>query len=405
MTGDEDQVGATVEDSRGGARPDLNGSVASGVPSPQVAPGRPADPAGDRPQGNGKRRRRWPWVVVIVVVLALAVASRVNLNYYAIQPGTAQSVQQFITVPKGKAHPVRHPVLLTDVEEGRVTALSYLVYKLQSDTSLYPLDSVTGGTPPAQLNAQGALEMSQAESAAKTAALRHLGYTVTAIPSGAVIFGTYPGTPAYPVLNVGDVITAVDGVATPDADALTKALSRHHPGQTVTLTVSKGGTGRPGPVSVTLRRTVINLGDGQTITVDLGIDTEDHVDYTYPFPVNIDVTNIGGPSAGLAMTLGVIDALDKGSLTGGLTVAATGTIDSHGNVGPIGGIPQKTVAVEKAGASMFFVPVAQFNGAMSKDRPGLKIYPVSTLDQVLAILAAHGGSVPKTPVVPSGPAG
>jgi PDZ domain-containing protein len=344
-------------------------------------------------------------VVVIVVVLALAVASRVNLNYYAIQPGTAQSVQQFITVPKGKAHPVRHPVLLTDVEEGRVTALSYLVYKLQSDTSLYPLDSVTGGTPPAQLNAQGALEMSQAESAAKTAALRHLGYTVTAIPSGAVIFGTYPGTPAYPVLNVGDVITAVDGVATPDADALTKALSRHHPGQTVTLTVSKGGTGRPGPVSVTLRRTVINLGDGQTITVDLGIDTEDHVDYTYPFPVNIDVTNIGGPSAGLAMTLGVIDALDKGSLTGGLTVAATGTIDSHGNVGPIGGIPQKTVAVEKAGASMFFVPVAQFNGAMSKDRPGLKIYPVSTLDQVLAILAAHGGSVPKTPVVPSGPAG
>ena len=197
-------------------------------------------------------------------------------------------------------------------------------YKLQSDTALYPLDSVTGGTPPSQLDAQGALEMSQAEAAAKTAALRHLGYTVTAIPSGAVIFGTYPGTPAYPVLNVGDVITAVDGVATPDADDLTKALSRHHPGQTVTLTVRKGGTGHPAAVPVTLKRTVVNLGNGQTITVDLGIDTEDQVDYTYPFPVNIDVTNIGGPSAGLAMTLGVIDALDNGSLTGGLTVAATG---------------------------------------------------------------------------------
>ena len=405
MTGDEEQVGATVEDSRGGGPSSLNGSVAPGGPSPQMGPGSPADPAGDRPQGTGKRRRRWPWVLLIVVVLAVAVASRVNLNYYAIQPGTAQSVQQFITVPKEKGHPVRHPVLLTDVEEGRVTALSYLVYKLQSDTSLYPLDSVTGGTPPSQLNAQGALEMSQAEAAAKTAALRHLGYTVTAIPSGAVIFGTYPGTPAYPVLNVGDVITAVDGVPTPDATDLTKALSRHHPGQTVTLTVRRGGTARPAPVAVTLKRTVVNLGNGQTITVDLGIDTEDQVNYTYPFPVNIDVTNIGGPSAGLAMTLGVIDALDKGSLTGGLTVAATGTIDSHGNVGPIGGIPQKTVAVENAGASIFFVPVAQYNGAMSKDRPGLKIYPVSTLDQVLAILAAHGGSVPKTPAAPSGAPG
>jgi PDZ domain-containing protein len=339
------------------------------------------------------------------VALAVAVASRVNLNYYAIQPGTAQSVQQFITVPADKRHPVRHPVLLTDVEEGRVTALSYLFFKLQSDTALYPLDAVTGGTSPSELGAQGALEMSQAEADAKTAALRHLGYKVTATPSGAVVSGTYPGTPAYPVLNVGDVITAVDGVATPDADDLTTVLSHHHPGQTVTLTVRRGGTARPAPVPVTLKRTVVDVGGGHMVTLDLGIDTEDQVDFTYPFPVSINVTNIGGPSAGLAMTLGVIDTLDKGSLTGGRTVAATGTIDSHGNVGAVGGVPQKTVAVENAGASIFFVPVPQYNAAKSKDRPGLKIYPVSTLDQVLAILAAHGGSVPETPAAASGTTG
>ena len=168
-------------------------------------------------QTHRRRRRRWPWILFLTVVVAVAVASRVNLNYYAIQPGTAQSVQQFITVPADKKHPVTHPVLLTDVEEGRVTALSYLFYKLQSDTALYPLEDVTGGTPASQLGAQGALEMSQAESYAKTAALRHLGYTVTATPSGAVIFGTFPGTPAYPALSVGDVVTAVDGVTTPTA--------------------------------------------------------------------------------------------------------------------------------------------------------------------------------------------
>ena len=89
--------------------------------------------------------------------------------------------------------------------------------------------------------------MSQAEAAAKTAALRHLGYPVTATPSGAVVFGTFPGTPAYPVLEVGDVITAVDGMATPDARALSTELSHHHPGQTITLTVRKGAPPvRPG---------------------------------------------------------------------------------------------------------------------------------------------------------------
>ena len=346
---------------------------------------------------RSRRRRRWPWVIFIVVVVAVAVASRWNLDYYALQPGTAESVQQFITVPAGKSHRVSHPVLLTDVEIGRVTALSYAFYELQSDTDLEPVESVTGGTPPSELDAQGRLEMSQAEAAAKTAALQRLGYRVGATPSGAVIFGTYPGTPAYPVLGVGDVVTAVDGVATPTAHDLTTTLAHHHSGQTVTLTVRKGGTAAPAPIRVTLKRTVVDLGGGQKATLDLGIQPEDQIDYTYPFPVSINVTNIGGPSAGLAMTLGVIDALTSGSVTGGHTVAATGTIDSQGDVGDVGGVPQKTVAVENAGASIFLVPPQEYKAAMSKDRPGLKIYAVATLDQALSVLAAHGGSVAVPP--------
>jgi PDZ domain-containing protein len=343
-----------------------------------------------------RKRRRWPWVILVLVALAVAVTSRINLDYYALQPGTAQSVQQFITVPADKNHPVSRPVLLTDVEIGRVTALSYLFYKLQSDTALEPVGEVTGGTPPSQLNAQGDLEMSQAEAAAKTAALKKLGYPVTAKAAGAVIFGTFPGTPAYSTLNVGDVITEVNGVATPTALALTHSLARYHSGQTITLTVLKKGTAKPAPVPVTLKTTAVDLGGTRPAHLDLGIEPEDQVDYTYPFPVTIDVTNIGGPSAGLAMTLGVIDALTSGSITGGHTVAATGTIDNLGNVGDVGGVAQKTVAVENAGASIFLVPPPEYAAAMSKDRPGLQVYAVSTLSQALTILAGHGGSVSVT---------
>ena len=266
-----------------------------------------SDPLGTATTGlgslpPGRRRRRWPWVVFLVLVVAIAVASRWNLDSYAVQPGTAQSVQPFITVPADKSHRVSHPVLLTDVQIGRVTALTYPFYWLQGDTSFVPLGDVTGGTPPSQLDAQGRLEMSQAEASAKTAALRHLGYQVTATPSGAVIFGTFPGTPAYRTLSVGDVITAVDGTATPTARALTTALARHHSGQTVSLTVRKGGTAPPAPVPVTLKSTVVDLGGGHTATLDLGILPQDQVDFGYPFDVTINVTNIGGPSAGLAMT-------------------------------------------------------------------------------------------------------
>jgi PDZ domain-containing protein len=312
-------------------------------------------------------------------------------------------VQQFITVPADKGHPVKHPVLLTDVELGRVTAASYLFDKLQGNTTLEPLVSITGGTPPSEVNAQGVLEMSQAEAAAKAAAFHQLGYQVTATPVGVVVAGTYPATPAFGALAVGDVITAVDGTPVTDVSQFQTSISGRHSGQTVKFTVRKGGTGPAVPVSVTLKTTRVNTGEvnshGQPVmaTVVLGVQVEDQVDYSSPFPVSINVADIGGPSAGLAMTLGVIDELTGGSLTGGKTVAATGTIDAQGDVGDVGGVPQKTVAVENAGASIFLVPPQEYQAAKSKDRPGLQIYAVSTLDQALAVLARHGGHVPPAP--------
>ncbi len=405
MTEDDHYPGTAASGPRSEAQL-LRGDDPTPASLPAFGPGSVPGLVDQAPVGRtGRTRRRWPWVLFIAAVVAVAVASRINLDYYAVQPGTAQSVQQFITVPADKGHPVTHPVLLTDVEIGRVNALSYLFYKLQSDTDLEAVEAVTGGTPPSQLDAQGDLEMSQAEADAKTAALRRLGYTVPATAAGAVIFGTFPGTPAYPVLHVGDVVTAVDGVATPTAAQLTRTLAGYHSGQTVTLSVRKAGTATPVPVAVTLKSTVVDLGDGHTATLNLGIEPEDQVDFHYPIAVNIDVTNIGGPSAGLAMTLGVIDALTSGSVTGGHTVAATGTIDSAGNVGDVGGVPQKTIAVENAGASIFLVPRQEYKAALSKDRPGLKIYEVSTLDQALAVLAAHGGSVPVTTPASTTPSG
>ena len=77
-------------------------------------------------------------------------------------------------------------------------------------------------------------------------------------------------------------------------------------------------------------------------------------------------------------------------------MAATGTMDASGNVGDVGGVPQKTVAVENAGASIFLVPPGEYKDALSKDRAGLRIYAVSTLDQALRVLEANGGHVGPT---------
>ena len=99
----------------------------------------------------------------------------------------------------------------------------------------------------------------------------------------------------------------------------------------------------------------------------------------------LDALNLGGPSAGLAFALEVVDATTPGDLTNGLTVAATGSLDAYGRVGPVGGIRYKTVAAERAGADLFLVPSANAGEAWTASTT-IRVVPVDSLSEALALL-------------------
>lgn len=379
-------------------------------------PGAPVPPSGASvPPSRGRRRRRWfraGLAAAALVVIAAAVADHVDLEEYAVTPGVAQPVAPLIRVPAARAHRIHGRLLLTDVYLSQVSALGYLVDRVEG-AQLLPAATVLGpATPPAQLTAQGYLEMAQSQAAAKAAALRRLGDRVAARTVGVVVFAVVPGGPASGHLQVGQLVKAVDGQATRNACTFSQALARHRAGSTVQLTVERTTVSPhavlvPGPttlVRVRLARwprsvarpsaTPTCPGAGNRSRGFLGVEAETEVHYTDPFPISISTTSIGGPSAGLAMTLGIINVLSTGRLTGGRTVAATGTIDPAGAVGEVGGVRQKTVAVERAGATAFFVPAAQRATAEAVATPGLRVYGVRSLTQALSVLRRLGGSVP-----------
>ena len=358
-------------------------------------------------------RRRWPRVVLAVaaiLIVVVLVANRINLNYYVLAPGDAQPVAPLITVPPDRAHPVHGQILLTDVLLSQVTLLDYVPYLLSSDDQVIPSSELLGpDTPPDQLVAQGYLEMAQAQSAAKAAALRRLDYTVTEHDGGVVVYAVAPTGPSAAALQVAQTIQSVDGAPTPNECAFVGAMAPLRPGQVVQLgveqsTVNANAVIVPGKTvdkSVTLATRPKGTGGAtgcpgvpRLSSGYLGVEVQTQQNFTYPFPVVVHTQDIGGPSAGLAMTLGIIDKLTVGQLTGGLTVAATGTMDDLGNVGDVGGVAQKTVAVENAGATVFLVPPQEYRVALSKATPSLHVYGVSTLDQALADLAKLGGHVP-----------
>ena len=106
-----------------------------------------------------------------------------------------------------------------------------------------------------------------------------------------------------------------------------------------------------------------------------------------PFDVQIDVKDVGGPSAGLMLTLGILDLVGDDDLTGGAVVAGTGTIDAQGTVGPIGGITLKMVAAQEIGAELFLVPADNCAEAKRVADPGFPLAKVADLDDALTALS------------------
>lgn len=210
------------------------------------------------------------------------------------------------------------------------------------------------------------------EQAAESVALGRLGY-----PEKVVVQGVSDDSPSRGKLQEGDAVEAVDGVPTPDTDALNAVLGSIPGGSTVTVSYTR--LGEPGTVSVTTGAAKDRGGSLLGITV---------LEAPYaPFDVDIQVKDVGGPSAGLMLTLGILDLVGNEDLTGGAVIAGTGTIGTDGTVGPIGGIPLKMVAARNIGAKLFLVPAGNCAEAAAAPDPGFPLAKVATLDDALKALS------------------
>ncbi len=351
-------------------------------------------------------------MVVLVAVIGLG---SWNISTYAITPGDATPVAPLVKIHGLQTDPQPDRIMLTDVYLQSLTALRWLTMHLQSHVEFVTMNQLLDpGVPADELEAQGYLQMSDSKQAAEVAAFRALGWTIPSTATGAVVTAVGAPSPARGAgIHVADEIVSANGHPVRSSCGLVGVIHALAPGTTVRLEVARAkisGTGDitwTTPSPVTVRTAASPSGDGASTCPGvtgtsrswLGVSIEDGLRYALPATVTINTANIGGPSAGLAMTLTLIDQLSSGSLTGHQTIAATGTMDSSGNVGDVGGVAEKTVAVQRAGAKYFFVPQVEVATATQEARPGLKIFGVTTLAQVLRDLRHIGGDVP-IPITP-----
>jgi PDZ domain-containing protein len=308
-----------------------------------------------------------------------------------------------IFVPSDRIHRINGSIYMVSALVGPASPLQYALSKLgllhlyDEGAQLVPAKAILGTTPPGQLSCQAAQQMMGATSSSALVALRHLGYQITENNLGAQLYQIAPGSPASAAgLHCNDVVVAVDDQPIRTSTDLVNAVRASGPGETMRFTVERIGSDgkvQTETLAARLGGPSESAGPARGHEGYLGVVSVTRTIYRFPFDVNIEVGAIGGPSAGLAFTLAILDTLSNGDLTGGHAVAATGTIELDGTIGDVGGVAQKAVAVRRAGAQVFFVPSDQSKDAQS-EAASMRIYPVKNLQQALNDLQALGGHIP-----------
>lgn len=386
-------------------------SDASPDPSPPSVLPPPVIPAVPHPTVSV--RRLW-WALPLLtlswlVLVAIIVAGATTIQRWETAPGSVDAVAPRLGFGTGATDVTRYrtgnSIRFVTAYGSQLTALEGFIGWVDDDIAVETKLQRFGDRSPVQQRRLGFQAMVGAKQIAEYVALKRLGYDV-ALEYGSVVVEQViceekPAVDsACKRLNPGDVIESLAGTPTPALDVLVKAMEGRKAGDVVdivvnTLNSNPNETRRKEKVRLIAspddpKRTIIGIVPADTRTVDV------------PFEVDISTDSIGGPSAGLAFALALLDELTPGNLMGKVSVAATGTIAEDGTVGAIGALRQKAVAVERGGVDLFLVPKSQTPDEIASARAAvgsaLTIVPVGTLDEALETLVKYGGGkLPATP--------
>jgi Lon-like protease len=334
------------------------------------------------------RRRGVTLLVGTAVLILLVVGSFVGIKvpYVELGPGptwntlgTDHGKQLIAITPAGKTSESKGQLRMVTVGvEDEISLWQAIRGWLSPSDAVVPREVIY---PPdqtrQQVDQQNQQDFKQSQNSAEIAALRELGY-----PVQVVVTGVTTGQPADGHLKSGDFITSVDGQQVSNTNQLTTLIKAKPAGTALTIGYTRGSA------AATTSITSAKAPDG---TPRIGVSVDEKPNSPYNITFSLD--DVGGPSAGLMFSLGIVDKLTPDDLTGGIDIAGTGTIDNDGKVGAIGGIAQKMRGAKRDGATVFLAPADNCAEAVANAVPGLELVKVATLDDALhalSTLRAHG---------------
>lgn len=340
----------------------------------------PPPPPGIQPV-RGPRALKWAFALPLAVLLVIA-AYWIPIPIFLIYlPGPVSNVDQLIEIDQVETYSSEGKLLLTTVTiEENVTVWGWVEALFDPDKAVVMRQEVTGGLSFEELSKQQEEQMRLSQLRAQEVALAALGI---AHPEGrgVRVDATIEGAPADGELMPGDIILSIDGRKTATTCDVGRAIDAAEVGDRVEIKVR-----RESDIEELSVLAIRNPQDPETPFIGVRMT---NIGYKFEpgFEVEFDTENIGGPSAGLMLSLSLYDRLTADDLTQGREIAGTGTITCDGSIGPIGGIEQKVAAAEESGADVFLAPTANSEDARSA-ADDIEVVSVSNFDDALEYLQA-----------------
>ena len=318
-------------------------------------------------------------VVILAVTFVLLLTT--TTDSFLLVPDPAHPLAGLVSVPGGRDQTNGGAIYYVDVLERKASLLERLFPGLREGATLVPHNDVTppGITDKERIEAdRRAMEISQ--QIASAVALRELGYKVKVRLDGVRVAEVSRHSDAKGKLEIGDVILAVNGKRVYTTSQLQAAVGSHAVGAVLHVRVRRGDSRRNVDIRTKLDRKTHRpiLGILAEISPALRIEL--------PLKIRFNLRNVGGPSAGLAFALQILEERGR-DVDHGYRVAATGVIEPDGSVGAIGGVKQKTIGARKAHVDVFLVPAGENYREARKYAHGLRVIPVESFQQALRRLA------------------
>lgn len=333
--------------------------------------------------------RRSRWGIAAISLLALGflfiVLASIRVPYLATSPGPSLEVQGIINVDEAESFDSTGELYLLTISRpgDSLTLLEWFeawrdpAVDIVERERIIPPDTTDDERRRANLAA-----MEDSQQIAAAVALDRLGYDVAVVGDGALVEAVQPGGPVDGLLEQDDIIVAVNGAELQFVQELITEVRKNEVGDIVTVTVDRFGEDE-------LREVEVTLGESDTdpgLPV-IGVTVSNAgARFEFPFEVDINAGAIGGPSAGLMLSLGVYNRLTEVDITGGRRIAGTGTITADGVVGQIGGVKQKVIGAIGVGAEYLLVPEGDFGRAAEVAGDDIEVVAVGNIDDALAFL-------------------